>query len=335
MKTGLLILCAVGAFIVSCLLTMIVTKVAHGMRVLDHPNERSTHAKPTPRLGGIAIALAATVASVGWLFFESIDVPQVLAILLGCAVLASVGVIDDVRSLSARVRLGVQFLVMGGLIMLLSASSSTQLWSSAVVLVATVWFINLFNFMDGIDGFASVGAIFILGTMGVLGLFAGDPLVGGMAIIAACAIAGFLVWNLPPARIFLGDGGSYWIGAFIAVLAIVAVERGAVSLAIAVLLPAPFVADATVCLVRRALRRESVWKAHRMHAYQHANQRWGGRWRVITALCILNLVVLLPAVVCALAWPQFEWLVVVGGYGGFAILAMTMKAGCVASEARR
>lgn len=335
MKTGLLILCAVGAFIVSCLLTMIVTKVAHGMRVLDHPNERSTHAKPTPRLGGIAIALAATVASVGWLFFESIDVPQVLAILLGCAVLASVGVIDDVRSLSARVRLGVQFLVMGGLIMLLSASSSTQLWSSAVVLVATVWFINLFNFMDGIDGFASVGAIFILGTMGVLGLFAGDPLVGGMAIIAACAIAGFLVWNLPPARIFLGDGGSYWIGAFIAVLAIVAVERGAVSLAIAVLLPAPFVADATVCLVRRALRRESVWKAHRMHAYQHANQRWGGRGRVITALCILDLAVLLPAVVCVLAWPQFEWLVVVGVYGGFAILAMTMEAGSIASEARR
>ena len=72
----------------SCLLTMIVTKVANGMRVLDHPNERSTHAKPTPRLGGVAIALAATVASVGWLFFESVDVMQGVAIFLGCGVLA-------------------------------------------------------------------------------------------------------------------------------------------------------------------------------------------------------------------------------------------------------
>ena len=175
------------------------------------------------------------------------------------------------------------------------------------------WSINLFNFMDGINGIASIEAASVLGNMALLMFLSGQPVHVWFffALVATCSL-GFLVWNFPRARIFMGDVGSGFLGSLIGGLSILALVQAEVYFWALLILYGVFVADSTVTLIRRALHGEKVYQAHRSHAYQHTAQRLGSHTPVTLAVLAINLLWLLP----------WAWLVVSGLFSGFLALLM-------------
>ena len=243
---------------------------------LARPNARSSHTVPTPQGGGIAVVGAVIVAA-GLLAgnLPGGEARELLALALASLVLAVVGAVDDIRPLSAGLRLALQALAVTGLLLATDGRllPDLPLWlERGFAVLAGLWFVNLVNFMDGLDWMTVseivpvTGALVLFGQAGGLG---GLPL--GPTLVAAGllgAMLGFAPFNRPVARLFLGDVGSLPIGLVTAwLLYRLALEGG---FAAAILLPLVYIADATLTLVRRALRREPVWQAHRSHFYQRA-----------------------------------------------------------------
>jgi UDP-N-acetylmuramyl pentapeptide phosphotransferase/UDP-N-acetylglucosamine-1-phosphate transferase len=277
-ETALPIAVVFATALLSCLATRGLIPLLCRLEVLDRPNERSSHLVATPRGGGIAVIGTVLLA---WAALDRAGrvPPGVIAILLGAGLLAVVCWIDDVRGLSPGVRLLAQGAAVAiGLIALSEAPCALpDELGSALCLMLTgllwVWWINLFNFMDGIDGLAgseaaSIGAgLLLFATVGAGVDSATAPLAA--AIIGATV--GFLVWNWSPARIFLGDVGSVPLGYLLGFLLIALAARGRWQ--IALILPLYFLADATITLARRVLHGDRVWRPHREHYYQQAIRR--------------------------------------------------------------
>ena len=270
----------IGAGIVTCLGTRALIPLLRRASVLDRPNERSSHEIPTPRGGGIAVVGASLAA---WLALVAAGAAplSLLAVIAGAAMLAMICWLDDLRGLSPAVRFGAQCAAVAlGVVAALPDGAVFQGWlpaglDRAAAALLWVWFVNLYNFMDGIDGIAGSEAASIgigLALFAIAGI-GGDPALAAAAIIAAAAI-GFLVWNWAPARIFLGDVGSVPLGYLLGFLLLWAAALG--NWRIALILPLYFLADATITLLRRLLRGERVWRAHRQHFYQRAVQHGRG-----------------------------------------------------------
>jgi UDP-N-acetylmuramyl pentapeptide phosphotransferase/UDP-N-acetylglucosamine-1-phosphate transferase len=276
--------------------------------VLDRPNERSLHAIPVPRGGGIAVVgpiLLAWWALIGLGLLPRATSP----VLVGAVLLAAVSWIDDLRGLPPTVRLAAQLVAIG---LVLRAGMPVgpvfQDWlPSALDSVATavlwVWFVNLFNFMDGIDGLAGTETAAI--GLGLL-LFAAagvgqDPGLAALAAAISAAAIGFLVWNWAPARVFLGDVGSVPLGYLLGFLLLDQAARGRWK--IALILPLYFLADATITLSRRLLRGERVWQAHREHFYQRAAQRGHGHAMIVRRVIAANLVLIVCGWAAENGWP--------------------------------
>lgn len=244
--------------------------------ILDQPNERSLHVTPTPRGGGLGL-MAALLPAAAVLALATGQPAETWAVLAGAAVLAAVSFRDDVRSLGAALRFGVQAVVVTAILAVMPAERTAfggllPLWADRLVAgIAWLWFINLFNFMDGIDGISGVQTVAIGVGLVLVALLAGAPELAGWGAILAAAAVGFLVWNWHPARIFLGDAGSIPLGFLMGWLLLRLAGQGL--LAAALILPAYYLADASLTLARRLLRGESIWKAHRQHFYQRAIAR--------------------------------------------------------------
>jgi Fuc2NAc and GlcNAc transferase len=270
---------------------------------LDIPNRRSSHAVPTPRGGGLAIVVAANAAFLVLFVLGRLSGSLLLA-LSGGLLVAAVGFRDDRKPVSAGVRLAIHFAAAGWALAWLGGVPALQVGGTQVSLgvpgmlfaaVAIVWTINLFNFMDGIDGIASTEAIFVLGAAAGLAFCSGaSTSLASAQLMLAAACAGFLCWNWPPARIFMGDVGSGYLGYMIAVFALAAGHDRPGAPFVWLTLGAVFFVDATVTLVRRALRGERLDEAHRSHAYQWLARRWDSHLRATTMVMILNLAWLLP-----------------------------------------
>ncbi|MDO8502309.1 MAG: glycosyltransferase family 4 protein [Gemmatimonadaceae bacterium] len=277
-------------------------------RLLDIPNERSSHSSPTPRGGGLAIAVTALggiiiAAMLGW-----IDWNLAIALSGGGAMIATVGWVDDHRDLPALTRFAVQFLSAGWAMYWLGgfpslsigfASVNLGLFGTILGVIGIVWAINLYNFVDGIDGLAAGEAIstgviggMILMAMGQVGL-------ATVSFLIAAASAGFLPFNWAPAKLFMGDVGSGMLGYLFAVLAVASENAGAVPLLIWVLLLGAFVFDATVTLCRRIAHGERWYHAHHSHAYQRMVQAGRSHAQVSTTILIINLAL---AVLAIVAW---------------------------------
>jgi len=253
------------AFVVTWCVTRQCCRPGSWLHFLDHPNERSLHATPIPRTGGVG--LMAGVAAASLLVWLAGGVGRVLVgAVVGALALAGLGLMDDRRSLPARLRLLVQVLVAGVFLMLLAPAGG---WALGVLfLLGLVWMANLYNFMDGSDGLAGGMALFGFAALAWAARLAGQvPLAVVCAGIAAAAAA-FLCFNFHPARIFMGDAGSVPLGFLAAALGIAGREAAAWPLWFPLLVFSPFIMDATVTLLRRALRGEKVWQAHRSHYYQ-------------------------------------------------------------------
>ena len=244
-------------------------------QVLDIPNERSLHARPVPRTGGLAIIAGAMVAALGepWAFS-----PALAVIGLALFAIAFLSWYDDRRGLSPRLRLAVHALA--GLAVAILLAPHARGWLPgmdagvtgplAIPLVAVflVWWINLYNFMDGMDGFAGGMAVFGFGTLAWLGYRAHDPAFGGIALGVASAAFGFTVTNFPPAPLFMGDVGATMLGFLVGILILVGSARGDFPLWVGLVVFSPFLVDATATLLGRAARGERLTEAHREHYYQ-------------------------------------------------------------------
>ncbi|HET7729720.1 MAG TPA: glycosyltransferase family 4 protein [Usitatibacter sp.] len=274
----------------------------------DRPNERSLHERPTPRVGGIALLGAALpVAALGADFH--------VGVLLACAaLLAVVSAMDDVRSLPVQVRLPAH--VAAAAVALLAIAGPRvghEGWNVlqlAVALVAIAWMSNLFNFMDGADGLAGGMALIGFGALACAAERAGAIPLAWCAGALASASVGFLAWNFPPARVFLGDAGSIPLGFLAATLGSLGTLEGAWPWWFAPLVFAPFIADATVTLCRRLAAGEVIWRAHRRHAYQRLVLGGWSKRRLALAAYALMSASALAALAALRAEAEFRYVII-------------------------
>jgi len=284
-----LVTVAVATGLLTCLTTRVLIPILAYREILDRPNERSSHRVATPRGGGIAVIGSILLAWVVLARAESVP-SGVVGIVLGAALLGAVSWFDGLRVLSPVVRLlpqaaavAIGILVLPGPRDLLYLAAIGFLW---------IWWINLFNFMDGIDGLAgseaaAIGAGLLL--FGSVGAGADPALQAFVAAVTGAAI-GFLVWNWSPARVFLGDVGSVPLGYVLGFLLLGWAVRGYWK--IALILPLYFLADATITIARRLLRGERIWQAHREHFYQQAVCRGLSHAAVVKRVIAADLVLI-------------------------------------------
>lgn len=302
-----------GALLAGWLLTGIVRRAVVRRGLLDVPNSRSSHANPTPRGGGIAIVLITLVAVVIGVMLQAIRTPLALAWLLGGGLVAGVGLLDDLKGLSATLRAGVHLLAA---LLLLNAVDAPAVLASLGLTsgwlplfwvlgsVAAVWSINLFNFMDGIDALASAQCLFVV-LAGVLVSGMGQGIDTSLlpCVAMAGAAAGFLIWNAPPARIFMGDVGSGFIGFGLIAGALASSSRGSVSVWTWLVLNGVFAVDASITLLTRLLRGQRIYEAHRLHVYQRLARRWSSHGRVTAVYMSINLIWCLPWAIATIKSP--------------------------------
>jgi Fuc2NAc and GlcNAc transferase len=272
--------------------------------MLDIPNSRSSHDVPTARGGGLAIVCIYVLCLLILLFLRLLDLSLVAALVGGGAAIAAVGYLDDRKALRARVRFAVHLIAAVWVVALLGGLADPSLRvfglqgalaGSVIAVLALGWMTNLFNFMDGIDGIAASEAVFIATAAAWLGWRHGADTGMTMAMLAlAGSTAGFLIWNWPPARIFMGDVGSGFLGFSLAALAIAASRRGLMPIEAWVILGGVFLVDATLTLLRRIVRGERWFEAHRTHAYQHITRRWNAHLPVTVAVIAIDVLWLLP-----------------------------------------
>jgi UDP-N-acetylmuramyl pentapeptide phosphotransferase/UDP-N-acetylglucosamine-1-phosphate transferase len=286
------------AVILSWLATGAVLRQLRRRAILDRPNERSLHATPTPRGGGIAILAALLPAWCGIALFGYSDASS-LAVAVAVLILAALSWRDDVRDLSPAIRLLVQALaVFAGLAFLPGAGTVFQdllpAWLDRVVCALLwLWFVNAFNFMDGIDGIAGTEAAAIGFGIALLALFHLDVVgldTGMLGAAAAGAALGFLGWNWQPAKLFMGDVGSVPLGYLLGWLLLNLAAAG--YWAPALILPLYFLADASWTLLRRLARGEKIWQPHRRHFYQRAVQAGRSHQAVVLRVLAADLVLI-------------------------------------------
>jgi Fuc2NAc and GlcNAc transferase len=279
-------------------LTALIRLYALKRHVVDIPNQRSSHQQPTPRGGGMAFVIS-------FLLLARLPWPVILA----CILIAGIGFLDDHRSVSARIRFVIHAVSVGLLLWTTHGFPSLQVgpwlihwgWLGTILgLFGLIWLINLYNFMDGIDGIAGIEAVTVL--VAVLILHSVAPQAGAqtplwLPCLAAC-IVGFLIWNWPPAKIFMGDGGSGFLGLILGYAVLSDATVNPQWLWVWLILLGGFVVDATWTLLHRARLRLRLSQPHRTHAYQYASRRYGSHLRVTLAAGALNLCWLLPIAYC-------------------------------------
>ncbi len=334
-------LIAIAAGFVSIAVAWLIYRNATRLGVVQDPNERSSHIRPTPSGGGLGIVAGGTLAASAavWSLPGSAFVVTFLSL-----VVAAVGFIDDRGHVPAIARLFAQFVLAAAMLWTLQPSTLIPALgiplffelTAVLVLVAVVYWINLFNFMDGIDGIAASQAIFMLAAAVWLCLEANVPMNPTLwwFVGIAAATVGFLALNWPPARIFMGDVGSTYLGFMLAWAALGTIGAGWLNLWQWLVLGALFVTDATLTLIRRLLRGERIFEAHRLHAYQHLSRRWGGHLPVTVLAVGINVVWLLPLAWAAGNQREFGPTAALLAYGSLAAVLLLAGAGSPERPAR-
>ena len=268
-----MVLAAIVTFLSAGLLTPLLTTWAHRNNLLDIPNDRSSHAVATPRIGGVALVISVLA---GVALFEAFGPGlghEARVVLAGAVAVAVLGVVDDFWQLSALPRLLVQAAVGVMIVMALGPAQIHWLGSDtfAASCLTVFWIVgltNAYNFMDGIDGIAGAQALVAGVSWTAVGLLAGSPEIAALGLILAGAGGGFLLHNWHPAKVFMGDGGSGFLGFLFASLPLLAPRDHASLLWYGALLVWPFLFDTGFTFLRRVRRSENLLSPHRSHLYQ-------------------------------------------------------------------
>ena len=300
-------------FVASVLITAGIRMVLVRHGVMDLPNSRSSHAVPVPRGGGVAIVVVFLSAVVWMLLKHGIPVRLGWSLVGGGLAIAIVGILDDRFGLPPWPRLAVHSLAAAWAICCFGWMQPSQFGNSdslggwairTAEFGGLVWLTNLFNFMDGIDGLAGMEAVCVSVFGGILLFRDGMPSFSRFSWLLAAASLGFLIWNWPPARIFMGDVGSGFLGFTLGTLALFSSHSNPGLIWPWLILLAAFFVDATVTLLRRMFSRARWYEAHRCHAYQHAAHAWGSHTKVTLAVAAINIGWLFPLAWTALRFPQ-------------------------------
>jgi Fuc2NAc and GlcNAc transferase len=331
LTSGLLI--AASAGLASACVLLLVLCYAAKLGLVQKPNGRSSHTRPTPTGGGIGIVAGGTIAGL-YSSVHSIWPPLLITVAGLC--IAGVGLVDDIRHVRPIWRILTQASLIAIMLFVsvplatLEAAVSLPLGFIFVLLAAVYW-INVFNFMDGIDGLAGMqGAFILFAATGLILATApsmlADPLTWWFLAIGSAAVV-FLAFNWQPAKIFMGDAGSTYLGFMIAVLALITIALRLLSLWDWLILAAPFVSDATVTLVRRLLQGEKVLEGHRRHAYQFLARRFRSHQTVTLIFLGINLFWIFPLALYAHDNDAAGWLTTLVAYVPLVALAFFAGAG--------
>jgi Fuc2NAc and GlcNAc transferase len=323
----------VGVFLLSFLISRRMATL-QGSTLLDRPVARSAHTVATPRGGGFAIVVAISL----WLVvlsltgFVSVSDLQVLL----CAIpVAVAGFIDDLRGLPVRMRLPVHLFAAIAALSLLGPVPEPffsgwlllpEFVQSGLLVLALVWLLNLYNFMDGIDTLAAAQCLFVSGAAGVF--LAGQQ--AGLAWVCAglfAATSGFLLLNLPPAKLFMGDIGSTFLGFFIGLIALISHYQQSLSVWVWVLLMGAFIADTTYTLIVRVIAGQKLTEGHSTHAYQRLARRYGQHKPVVLAYMAVNVLWLFPIAWLAVIYPEYGVLFAISGIVPLMLVAGLIGAG--------
>jgi Fuc2NAc and GlcNAc transferase len=286
---------------------------------LDQPNARSSHSKPTPHGGGVGLLSAFALASILAASQGMLRDPFWWQLSSLALVLMVIGIIDDLLNLPVWLRL-VSYSICCALLWValawggwLSAGISPWLlWP--LLFFGLLWLLNLYNFMDGIDGLAAIQCFLACSGASLLGFLNGAVDYALFCLLLALSQLGFLVWNWPPARLFLGDAGSIPIGFLLGGLALYGAGSGAVPSGCWLVLLAAFITDATWTLLGRWRRGEYLAAAHREHAYQRLSRYWQSHLATDLLLMALNALWLFPMALLIWRWPQYQGVLLVLAY---------------------
>ncbi|MGF6457950.1 MraY family glycosyltransferase [Pseudomonas frederiksbergensis] len=320
---------------VSWVLTLMLRRYALAKSMMDIPNERSSHTVPTPRGGGVAIVIAFLAAMPLLVALGLIRPAAMYGVFSSGLLVAVIGFTDDHGHIAARWRLLGHFIAAGCALYWLNGLPPIELFhtpidlgwfGSVLALVYLVWMLNLYNFMDGIDGLASAEAISVC--LGICLVFwcSGNTELIWLPLALSAAVAGFLWWNFPPARIFMGDAGSGFLGVVLGALSIQSAWVSPNLLWSWIILLGVFIVDATWTLLRRLLQGNKVYEAHRSHAYQHAAVKLGSHKRTTCIIVGINVLWLCPiAIWVGLGGTQIIGLLL--AYLPLCLLAYKLRAG--------
>lgn len=323
-------------FIVSIFGTSLLRSYSLANSLIDIPNARSSHTVPTPRGGGVAIVLSFMLGLLFVYLFQNSDRAVILSILVSGTLTAVIGFLDDHGHIPACWRLLGHFtasffalyIIQNIPDLLFFGFTLKASWVTyTLACLYLVWMLNLYNFMDGIDGLSSVQAIFVcLGGSFLYFLSGQIELVWGPLLLAS-AVSGFLYWNFPPARIFMGDAGSGFLGI---TLGLFSLQAGLVDPVLFwgwLILMGVFITDSTLTLLVRVLRGEKIYEAHRSHAYQFASRYLKSHLRVTSLVVAINIFFLLPIASLVTLKLLDGFLGVLLAYIPLVLIALFLKAG--------
>lgn len=319
---------------ISLFFTELIRRYSLKKNLLDTPNSRSSHSIATPRGGGLSIVVCFLFV-VG--FSDLIPSNIVFALTGSGLLIAAVGFLDDQGHIAARWRLLSHFIAAAWVLFWLGGIPEFQLLGFSIdvdwigmLLVAflLVWLLNLFNFMDGIDGIAASETTFVSCAGAYFSWLAGLENLSFISLTLAASTTGFLILNWPPAKIFMGDVGSGFLGLILGIIAYASILQG-VLVWIWLILFAVFLVDTGVTLLRRILNGDKWYEAHCSHAYQHAARKWGHK-RVTVTTIIINLCWLLPLAYLVYLYKEFAVVLMCVAYIPLILLALKFKAGMAA-----
>ena len=316
--------------------TGFVIKYAKEKQMLDIPNHRSSHVIPTPRGGGVAFVFIFLSTILYLLATNTINFRGNYLLLFSMSLIAVVGFYDDRRNLSARWRFLFQFIA--GIISMVALGFLPDIYiynltihagylTNFLALVFLIWILNLYNFMDGIDGIAGLEAVSVCLGASVLFWITGNYNLTLVPLLLAMAATGFLFWNLPPAKIFMGDVGSSFLGFTFGLLTLQSLFVNPNFLWSWLILLGVFIVDASVTLVNRVIRREKLYLAHRSHAYQQAARVYNSHKVVSLSVVAVNLIWLCPLAILVGVGYIEGFLGLIISYIPLLILAIQFRAG--------
>lgn len=339
-----------GVFAATLVGTLLLIRLAPALGLVQKPTSRCSHIQPTPRGGGLSFVVISLLACALYFWNEFSSGSLLTVLLCGGALIAAIGFVDDLYQLSIKKRLGGQFLIIAASLYAFLPTPSIEFWGIqlqsdwlcwGLMTFALVWWLNLFNFMDGIDGLAGTEASSVLISASLLIYYqhpGEQPLSLSLMLILTAALLGFMQRNWASARIFMGDVGSTFLGYMLGMLAVMTTFSGALNLWVWLILPGVFWVDATFTLLRRMVRGDRWYQAHQSHAYQRAaryleepqgknlSRKWAHRKVTLTALA-LNVCWLLPLATAALLWPAWGLLLVLVAWSPLVALAALCGAG--------
>lgn len=324
------------SFVSSFLLTGYMRYYALKKNIIDNPNERSSHTIPTPRGGGMSIVVTFLLVLVGSMFNRELDFSTGLILAAAGFGIAVLGFLDDHGHINSMLRLAIHFVIAIGVVFFLGGFSEVTLfngnvqlgWLANIIAVLfLVWLLNLYNFMDGINGIASVEAITATVSLAAVYLLLNIPLSSELLLILASSVFGFVLWNFPKARIFMGDAGSGFLGLILGILALIALKTDIAFFCAWIICLGVFIVDATFTLIRRVSNGHKMYDAHRSHAYQYASREYNSHTKVTIGVLFINVFWLLPMAYLAAQKVLMPEVVLLMAYIPLILLALFLGAG--------